>query len=118
MFGWAKGGRLKCDLAAVSAVDVGDGDGVEGSAVEAVDASDDPPSTAGSPSLLAATSATPSVSEEVSASGSIVGGASEVLGCCSIGIARQSTVKISPGFRSVFGLCTYNISTPFSRLLD
>lgn len=109
MLGWAKGGRLKWDLAVMSAdgAEVWVGAGVEDSAEEAADTSTVPVSAvdAASASTLV-TSAAPSLSAEVATSGSVGAGDVEALGCCSIGIARQSTVKISPGFNSVFGLFT------------
>ena len=117
MLGWAKGGRLKWVFALVSADEPGaaEGVGVDDAGVGATEASADPASVVDSASALVADSVAFSVSEEASTSGSGVPGAAEAFGCCSIGIARQSTVKISPGFRSVFGLCTCTVSMHPSR---
>jgi hypothetical protein len=106
MCGWAKGGRVKWDEASsavAGAVGVGvfvvdkgvSDDGVSLSALEVA-------STASSP--FDETSASLASADSVSVASTI--GATFAFGCCSIGIARQSTVNISPGFSSVFGLRT------------
>lgn len=58
-------------------------------------------------SVAVVSTSTVSTSAGVSVTVDAVGAVAEALGACSIGIALQSTVKMSPGFNSVFGLRTY-----------
>lgn len=105
MCGCAKGGRLKWVL--VASVDDDDDDeaigaGVGASVVVVVVSS-----------VVADTTSDVSSVASASTSAAAAGGGVVVaaFGACSMGIARQSTVKMSPGFNSVFGLRT---TVPFS----
>lgn len=110
MCGWAKGGSVKWDLAEEgSTVEVaGEDAGADGAEVVSI--------SVGLTSVVGSEEAS-TVSACAGSATSVVGAVGDVVafGACSIGIARQSTVKISPGFNSVFGLRTYICQTTQSR---